>query len=124
MHRRNGVDLVFTTNGRTPISGYSKGKKALDAAIASDDEDREAISDWRVHDFRRTGVSKLAALGFDSIVVDMLLAHRPAKLRGVASIYQRHSFAAERARALGAWAEHVIGLGPTGNVVRLKSSAG
>jgi integrase len=123
MPRRNGVDLVFTTNGRTPISGYSKGKKALDAAIASDDEDRQAISDWRVHDFRRTGVSKLAALGFDSIVVDMLLAHQPARLRGVAAVYQRFNFWEVRRRALDSWAAHVTRLAAPGNVVPLKVRA-
>jgi len=64
---------------------------------------------WRAHDLRRTGVTTLAALGFDSIVVDKLLAHQPAKLRGVAGIYQRHEFLRERAAALDSWAAHVIG---------------
>jgi hypothetical protein len=67
------------------------------------------LTPWRLHDLRRTGVSTLARLGFDSIVVDMLLAHQPAKLRGVARVYQRHNFAAERARALDVWAAHVSG---------------
>ena len=67
---------------------------------------------------RRTGVSTLARLGFDSIVVDKLLAHQPAKLRGVAGIYQRYDFAAERARALDAWATHVLGI-KTSNVIPL-----
>jgi hypothetical protein len=39
----------------------------------------------------------------------MLLAHQPGKLRGVASIYQRHDFLRERASALEAWAAHVLG---------------
>jgi|GEM_PF-6301212 len=34
---------------------------------------------WRLHDLRRSGVSALARLGFDSIVVDKILAHQPAK---------------------------------------------
>jgi hypothetical protein len=72
-----------------------------------------------VHDLRRTGVTTLAALGFDSIVVDKLLAHQPGKLRGVAAVYQRHDFARERAAALDAWAAHVIRI-ETNNVVRLR----
>jgi hypothetical protein len=77
-----------------------------------------------LHDFRRTGVTKLANLGFDSIVVDKLLAHQPTKLRGVAAVYQRYDFADERARALDAWAAHLVGTGDGGNVVALKRVAG
>lgn len=63
----------------------------------------------RLHESRRTGVSHLAATGFDSVVADKLLAHKPAKLRGVASVYQRHDFAAERRKALEAWAADATG---------------
>ena len=65
---------------------------------------------WQLHHFRRTGVSKLADLGVDSIVADKLLAHKPTRLAGVASVYQRHEFRAERKRALEAWAKHVEAL--------------
>jgi hypothetical protein len=71
---------------------------------------------------RRTGVSRLAAMGFDSIVADKLLAHKPAKLKGVASVYQRHDFAAERRKALEAWAAHVTGR-PEDNVLELRRQA-
>jgi hypothetical protein len=43
-------------------------------------------------------------MGIDSIVADKLLAHAPAKLRGVTDVYQRHAFIEERKRALEAWA--------------------
>jgi integrase len=113
--RVEGQDLVHTTTGRTPISGISKAKRKLDAmviealaeAAAKAGKKAAPLVPWRLHDLRRTGVSKLAGLGFDSIVADKLLAHKPAKLRGVAAVYQRHDFAAERARALDAWAAHV-----------------
>jgi integrase len=133
--RVHGCDLVFSTTsyrltasenveakGRrkrepTPISGFSQGKRYLDVAIAKVraeaaaklGEKPEPTTAWRVHDLRRTGVTTLAALGFDSIVVDKLLAHQPAKLRGVAGIYQRYDFARERATALDAWAAYVTG---------------
>lgn len=128
----DGCGLVFTTtayrigapdaapNGKRkseprPISGFSQGKRYLDAAIinaraeaaAELGQKAEAMAAWRVHDLRRTGVTTLAALGFDSIVVDKLLAHQPGKLRGVAGVYQRHDFARERAAALDAWAARV-----------------
>lgn len=125
-----GSDYVFTTTGKTAVSGFSKAKTALDRAItearaeaaAKAGKEPAPLIPWRLHDLRRTGVSTLARLGFDSIVADKLLAHKPAKLQGVASVYQRHDFAAERARALDAWGEHVTGSGTGGNVVPLRKA--
>lgn len=115
-------DLVFSTTGTTPISGFSKFKSALDAAIEAErakvakknGTEPAPLIAWVTHDFRRTGVSTLASFGFDSIVADKLLNHQPAKLRGVASVYQRHEFGPERARALDAWATFVVGDPPSG----------
>jgi hypothetical protein len=128
LSRIEGRDLIFSTTGKTPISGFSKAKTAVNAAIAKVRAKAAAkieakaapLIPWRLHDLRRTGVSALARLGFDSIVVDMLLAHHPAKLQGVARVYQRHNFASERARALNAWAAHLhAGPGSGSNVVAL-----
>jgi site-specific recombinase XerD len=98
--RIEGRDLVFTTTGTTPVAGFSKMKAALDKAAG--------VSDWRLHDIRRTGVSALAAMGFNPVVADKLLAHQPSTLHGAARTYQRHDFAAERARAMEAWAAHIL----------------
>jgi integrase len=97
--RIKGQDLVFSTTGKTPVSGFTKAKATLDKAAK--------VTDWRLHDIRRTGVSALAAMGFNPVVADMLLAHQPTRLSTVARVYQRHDFAAEREAALKAWAEHV-----------------
>lgn len=99
-------DLVFTTNLRAPISGFSKAKIELDKALAAVRDDRP-IEPFRVHDFRRSGASWLAGAGFDTIAIDKILAHQPTKLRGVAAVYQRHSYAEERRRALEAWANEI-----------------
>ena len=62
----------------------------------------------------------LAAMGFDSIVADTLPAHKPAKLKGVVSVYLRHDFADERKRVLEAWAAEGTNTRPEmGNVVKL-----
>ena len=114
--RHDGQDLVFSTTGKTPISGFSRAKKALDATIVmmrhgtAVRQNIAPLVPWRLHDIRRTGVSTLARLGVDSIVADKLLGHQAAKLRGVAAVYQRHDFADERARALETWAAHVLEL--------------
>jgi integrase len=115
--RLEGRDLVFSTTGKTHVSGFTKAKAALDKAAN--------VTDWRLHDFRRTGVSALAAMGFDSIVADKLLAHQPGKLSGVARVYQRHDFAPERASALQTWARYVLRCAnekaESDNVVALRS---
>lgn len=113
--RIEGSDLIFTTTRRTPVSGISKAKVRLDSEAK--------VSGWRLHDLRRTGVSKLAAMGFDSIVADKLLAHKPSKLRGVAAVYQRHDFAGERRKALAAWAVHVAAPELASNVVQMQRAS-
>jgi integrase len=98
--RIEGQDLVFTTTGKTPISGFSKIKAKLDKL--------SKVTDWTLHDFRRAGVSHLARMGFSPIVADKLLAHLPKALSNVARTYQRHDFADERKAALQAWAVFVL----------------
>jgi integrase len=128
--RIEGCDFVLSTTDKTPVSGFSKAKAALDAAIVKARADAaakvkgkpEPLAEWRTHDLRRSGVSTLARLGVDSIIADKILAHQPAKLLGVAAIYQRHDFARERAAALDAWAAHVTGTA-TENVIPLRSAS-
>ena len=98
--RIDGQDLVFTTTGKTPISGFSKFKRTLDKL--------SKVTDWTLHDFRRAGVSTLARLGFSPIVADKLLAHQPRALSQVARVYQQHDFSNERKAALEAWSAHVL----------------
>jgi integrase len=121
-----GQDLVFSTTGATPPSGFSKAKLALDAAIAKLAAERaatlhsvEADPAWRLHDIRRTAVTWLAGAGFPPHAMDKLLNHTAGGITGVAAIYQRNEFLAERMAALDAWAAHVTGVEPAGNVVRL-----
>lgn len=68
-------------------------------------------SGWRLHDFRRTGVTTLAKLKVPPHVADLILSHKPKTLGAVALIYQRHQFEAERAEALELWARHVLSVG-------------
>jgi integrase len=99
--------LVFTTNGRTPVSGFSVAKRHLDAAMAS-------IAGhpvrFRLHDLRRTFASNLAALGIALPVIEKCLNHVSGSFGGIVSVYQTHEFTAEKAEALARWAQHLSGL--------------
>ena len=52
---------------------------------------------------RRTCVSGMARLGIAPHVADKILNHQAGTISGVAAVYQRHDFLAERREALEAW---------------------
>ena len=140
--RFKGTDLVFHVSSRRQpkeasahpqerartLSGFSDAKERLLAEIAKERKDGAAPVaplDWRIHDFRRTGVTVLARLGFSPHVADRLLNHVQGTIRGVAAVYQRHEFLADRQAALRIWADHVLAVGERrqaadGNVVQLR----
>jgi integrase len=94
--------LVFTTNGRTPLSGWSKVKRRLDVAMK--------IPAWRFHDLRRSCVTGLIALGISPLVVELVVNHASGTRGGVAGTYNRAELLPERRAALDRWATHVAGL--------------
>lgn len=114
--RLEGSALVFTTTGRTPISGFSHAVASLLAKIVEERAELAAeagaepdpIAPWWLHDFRRTGVTTLARLGVRWEVADKVLNHVHGAIRGVAAVYQRHEFYDEREAAMNTWAAHVL----------------
>jgi integrase len=98
------TDLIFTTNGKTAVSGFSKMRTRLAAAIGD-----TVADDWRLHDIRRTCVTWLAGSGFNTGVADKLLNHQTATgLTTVGAVYQRSQFLPERRNALERWGNHVV----------------
>jgi integrase len=105
---------VFTTNGR-PVSGFSQGKKRLDAAMLAAKRDdlgdsTEAIPHWILHDLRRTAATGMARLNIAPHVVDKVLNHVSGTIRGVAAVYNRFEYLEERRGALEAWGRYVDSL--------------
>lgn len=97
---------VLTTTGRSPISGITKAKDALDAA-AKEARKGVALPGWRIHDLRRTLATGFQRLGIRFEVTEAVLNHVSGAKSGVAGIYQRHNWAAEKRHALDAWATFV-----------------
>jgi integrase len=83
-----------------PISGFSSGKREVDRLIAAANADTPLPS-WRWHDLRRTVRSNLSRLGINRDVAEAVLGHVP---QGVAAVYDRWSYGAEKREALEAWA--------------------
>ena len=90
-------DFVF--NGVRPVSNWSHSKNELDAA--------SGVTNWRIHDLRRTVATGLQKLGVNLQTIESVLGHTSGSRSGVVGVYQRHSFAAEKRAALEAWGEHV-----------------
>jgi integrase len=112
--------FVFTTDGTHPISGFSKAKKALDAAIAElrKQEKREPMPGWRLHDCRRSGRSLMSRAGVPADHAERVLGH---VIGGVRGTYDRHAYLPEKQAALKKLAALVENLvSPSGaRVVRL-----
>jgi integrase len=97
-----GSARVFTTNGKTSVSGWSRAKANLDSI--------SGVKDWRIHDFRRTVATGLQKLGIALVVIEATLGHTAGSRSGIVSVYQRHSFDAEKRTGLEAWGAHVSAL--------------
>ena len=104
--RASDEEFVFSTTGHTPVSGYSKVKRRIDARM------QEILGDkfqpWRIHDLRRTAASGMAALGFQPHVIERVLNHVSGAQGGLVSVYQRYEYRDERKRAIMAWGDQVM----------------
>ncbi len=95
-------EFVFSLSGTKPFQSFSAAKRELDKL--------SGVSDWRLHDLRRTCVSGMARLGVPPHVADKVLNHQTGTISGVAAVYQRHEFLAERKDALERWSAHLARL--------------
>jgi integrase len=109
---------IFSTTGKTPISGFSKAKKRCDEIMAADEN---AIPAWRLHDLRRSTASGMAEIGIAPHVIEKVLNHSTGQISGVAAVYNRHTYLREKTDALNAWAralEAIVHAGDS-NVVEM-----
>lgn len=92
--------FVFPARGKPeqPYSGYSKGKRELDALAD--------LHDWTLHDLRRTAATGMAELGVPPHVVEKILNHSTGTFAGVAGVYNRFEYRSEMRSALRLWAAH------------------
>jgi len=98
--------FVLTTTGRSPISGISKAKRALDLKVAEEME----MPAWRLHDLRRTGATRLQQQGERFEVTEAILNHVSGAKSGVAGVYQRHDWKEEKRAALEIYAAGIADL--------------
>jgi integrase len=101
--RTEGRELVFG-KGDGPFSGFSRCKENLDNALASNDHH---LAEWVIHDLRRSLATGMAELGIAPHVIEAVLNHVSGHKGGIAGVYNRSQYSAEKAQALARWDEHL-----------------
>jgi integrase len=107
-------DMLFGRDDGS-FSGWSKAKAALDKRIAkartatraNDASGGGTVSEWRLHDLRRTVATRMADLGVEPHVIEAVLNHVSGVRSGVAGIYNRALYSAEKRSALQLWGKHI-----------------
>lgn len=83
---------VFAGRGNSgPFKGLGQAKAVLDSKLPA------KMPGWTLHDLRRTARSLMSRAGVRPDVAERVLGHAIA---GVGGVYDRHSYAAEKAEAL------------------------
>jgi integrase len=123
--KRAGRDFVFGDGPRKGngadeerhggFQGWSKSKTALDEQVANEAkkvafDNRVTAGPWRLHDIRRTVATRMAELGVQPHIIEAVLNHVSGHKAGVAGVYNRSSYAAEKRIALDLWGKHVQAL--------------
>jgi integrase len=88
--------FLFTNDGRRPIGGFSKFKRTFDQQCG--------VSDWTLHDLRRTARSLMSRAGVPTDHAERVLGH---VIGGVRGIYDRYEFYNEKKAALEALAGQI-----------------
>jgi integrase len=113
---------VFVSTAGTPLDGrrgnWSRATATFGAAAG--------VTGWTRHDLRRTFATVLASLRVDRGVIELLLNHAETAGKGglVASIYNRHGYAAEKLAAVEKLAMHIRRLadGAAAEVIEMRSA--
>jgi integrase len=96
-------NLLFPARGHTdkPFQGFGVRKIALDKC---------GVQNFTHHDFRRTYATNMAALGAPIHVVEKILNHTSGTIKGVAAIYNRHSYFDEMKKAVAGYEQKLQSL--------------
>jgi integrase len=102
----NGKGFLFSSDGgKTPFSGFSKAKRALDRKINAlrKTDGRKAMPHWTLHDLRRTARTILSRYATPDHA-ERVIGHIIGGVRGVYDLYE---YADEKRAALEKLAAHV-----------------
>ncbi len=93
-------DWIFSTTRKSPISGFGNFKTRIDKATG--------VSDWRLHDIRRTAATRMAELQVPRFTISRVLGHSDTS---ITATYDRASYRDEKLEALERWVQFIVELG-------------
>jgi integrase len=99
--KRPGLDAVFG-KGDSGFSGFSRAKLRLDV--------RSKLLEWRLHDLRRTFVTRLNDLRVEPHVVEALVGHVGFARKSVAGVYNKSNYSIQKREVLQLWCDYVARL--------------
>lgn len=95
------TELVFP--GRDdpdkPWNGWGRCTRAMNATAG--------VSDYVLHDLRRTYATIMQRIGVPLHVVEKLLAHQSGSFSGIVGVYQRHQYLDEMREAVATYESHL-----------------
>jgi integrase len=107
-----GCDFFFSADGSRPVGGFGQGKAALDRL--------SGVTNWRLHDVRRTSRTLLSRAGINADVAEIALGHALGSLRRT---YDQHEYHREKQtafEALAAEVELIVNPSPPAAVIPLR----
>ena len=109
-------EQLFGTRG-TGFGGWSRCKEDLDK--------RCGVTDWRLHDIRRTVATRMADIGVLPHIIEAVLNHYSGHKAGPAGIYNRSVYEREVRAALALWEDYIrtLAAGGARKIVPLKPLA-
>jgi integrase len=118
------LDKVPCIAGSPFVFAIPRGFGSYTTAKRRVDERMPPTKHWTFHDLRRTCATGMADIGIPPHIIEAVLNHVSGHKSGVAGIYNRAVYAAEKADAMQRWADHVerIVTGKPAGVVALRSA--
>jgi integrase len=97
VRRTEPTAFLFPVRGGsgTSFNGWSKSKQILDRV--------SGVSDWTLHDIRRTVATRMAELGVPPHVIERILNHVTGTLSPISLVYNRATFMKEMREAVNMW---------------------
>jgi integrase len=95
---------------KSPRNGEGVFKSPAWSTCKDELDKRSGVADWVIHDIRRSVATGMADIGIAPHIIEAVLNHVSGHKGGVAGIYNRSSYAAEKTAALARWDEHVASI--------------
>jgi integrase len=118
--RKGDRPFLFGERGGA-YNRWGMQKALLDQRIAAAGHH---LAPWGLHDLRRTAATRMAAIGVQPHVVELVLNHAGPK-QGLGRTYNQHPYAGEIADALARWSRALMAIvnpgGEPSNVVQIRT---